>query len=193
MMRAARERSIFLLNMYIEEDVFNRDKIKMQMTNLAHHFNKNKSDFESASLSVEEEIVFKEIMEMVQSNAPIHIQAADMMIDDEMKAANKLLFTTVIPRQQLVLEKFDVLLALIDSNVAQEIQSLKTLQYSTNKYILQLIILVLAGVSISFFIIYSRTKSREAELTKLVAERTQNLEQAHSQVQSLIDNSTRYY
>jgi diguanylate cyclase (GGDEF)-like protein/PAS domain S-box-containing protein len=190
MMRAARERSIMLLNMYIEEDVFKRDNIKMQMTNLAHHFNRNKSDFESTKLLVEELIAFEEVMGMVQANAPIHIQAADMMIDDKMKAANKLLFTTVIPRQQQVLEKFDDILTLIDLNVAREIQSLKTLQYSTNRYILQLIILVLAAVSILFFIIYSRTKSRESELRNLVAKRTKNLEQAHLQVQSLIDNSS---
>lgn len=190
MMRAARERSIFLLNMYIEDDVFSRDQIKMQMTNLAHHFNQNKEDFESSQLLAEEKIAFEEVMEMVQANAPIHIQAADMMIDNEMREANKLLFTTVIPGQQLVLEKLDDILALVDLNVAEEIQSLKTVQYSTHKYILQLIILVLASVSILFFIIYSRTKSREAELKNLVAERTKNLEQEHLQVQSLIDNSS---
>ena len=190
MMRAARERLILLLNMYIEDDIFNRDQIKMQMVELAQQFLKNKEDFKSANLSDIEKTAFEDVMVLVNANAPLQLQVADLMVNDEMKTANKLLFMQAIPRQQVVLEKFDNILVLIEENVSREIQGLKTLQSSTNKYILQLIILMLAGVSISFFSIYSRTKSRESELKKLVAERTQSLEQAHSQVQSLIDNSS---
>lgn len=190
MMRAARERSVLLLNMYIEQDVFARDAMKMQLTNLAHHFNESKSDFENADLSVEEKTVFDEVMTMVKANAPVHLHAADKMINDEMKEANVLLFDEVIPRQQQVLEKFDYILSLIDTSVNEKIQSLKTLQYRTNQYILQLIFLMLTGISILFFISYSRSVRRESELKKLVAERTQNLQQAHNQVQSLIENSS---
>ncbi|MCW8988462.1 MAG: diguanylate cyclase [Gammaproteobacteria bacterium] len=190
MMRSARERSILLLNMYIEQDVFNRDEIKMDMTTEAHHFNRSKSEFENTKLSDEEKAVFVEVMDMVKSNAPVHLQAADLMVNNEMERANELLFNIVIPKQQDVLQKFDEILALIDVNVSQEIIKLKTLQRTTTKYILQLILLVLAGAFAFFFVIHSRTKIRESELKKLVAERTRKLEQAHAQVDSLVANSS---
>jgi len=107
-----------------------------------------------------------------------------------MEHANKLLFKSVIPKQEIVLQKFDEILALIDTNVTNEIRKLKDLQRSTNRYILQLVILVLAGIFSAFFLIYSRTRIRESELKTLVAERTYKLEQAHAQVKSLVDNSS---
>lgn len=190
MMRAARDRSIILLNMFIEKDVFKRDELKTKMSIFARQFDQNKLSFEKTELSAAESAVFTEIMEMVTFNAAIQLQAAEMMINDEMEVAKKLLFNSALPNQEKILYKFDFIVGLIDANVTREINSLKILQYSINKYILELIILVLAGVSILFFIIYTRAKVRESELKKLVAERTQNLEMAHSQVKSLIDNSS---
>ena len=190
MMRSARERSILLLNMYIEKDIFKRDDIRTKMTTEAHYFNNNKSNFEMLNLSTEERAEFEEVMNMVKKNAPIHLEAADLFIANEMELGNKLLFNTVIPNQEHVLLKFDEVLALIDSNVSQEIIKLKSLQRSTNKYILQLILLVLGGVFAFFFVVHSRVKIREKELKRLVDERTKNLEQAHAQVKSLVDNSS---
>lgn len=187
---SARERSLLLFNMYIEKDVFKRDDLKLEMTTLAHHFNQNMLDFEKANLSDTEKVVFLEVMKMVKSNALIHLEAADLMVSNEMEQANKLLFGFVMPNQERVLHKFEEILTLIDSSVQQEISKLKNLQSKTNQYILELILLVLGGILVLFFTIYSRTKKRESELKDLVTERTQESERANAQVKSLVENSS---
>lgn len=187
---AARERSLLLFNIYIEQDVFKRDDLKLKMTTLAHHFNTNMLSFEKANLSDAEKTIFDKVIKMVKANAPVHLEAAGLMVSDEMELANKILFGTVIPNQEEVLHEFDEILNLIDVNVRDEIGRLQSLQNLTNKYILELVFLVLSGIFILFFIIYTKTKKRESELKELVVERTQQSEQAHAQMKSLVENSS---
>lgn len=187
---AARERSIILFNMYSEKDIFERDELKLKLSVVARRFDQNKSDFEKANLSEVESAAFVQAMKMVRMNAPFHIETADLLVASEMEQAKKLLFGTVIPNQEDVLQKFDEILTLIDTRVSQEIGRLQSLQNSTNKYILQLVILVLGGIFSLFIIIYSRTKKRESELRELVKERTKKMELAHSQIKSLVENSS---
>lgn len=187
---AARERSLLLFNIYIEKDVFKRDSLKLKMTTLAHHFNKNMSSLEKTNLSNAEKTAFDEVMQMVKVNAPIHLEAAELMVSDQMEQADKILFGTVIPDQEKVLHKFDEIMNLIDANVRDEIGRLQSLQNLTNKYILELVFLVLSGIFTIFFIIYTKTKKRESELKELVVERTQQSEQAHAQIKSLVENSS---
>lgn len=190
MTKIARERSLILFNMYIEKDVFVRDELKLNMGALARQFDQYMSNFENANLSKAESVAFVEVMKLVRMNAPFHLEAADLMVVAEMEKAKELLFGTVFPNQEKVLQQFDVILTLVDTHVNKEIGRLQSLQNSTNKYILQLVIFVLAGIFTLFFIVYSRTIKRETELKVLVAERTQETEQAHAQVKSLVENSS---
>lgn len=190
MTMAARERSIILFNIYSEKDIFERDELKFKMSAVARRFDQNKVDFEKTNLSEAESAAFVQVMKMVRINAPFQIETADLLVASEMERAKKLLFDTVMPSQEEVLQKFDEILTLIDTRVSQEIGRLQSLQNSTNKYILQLVILVIGGIFILFFIIHSRTIKRESELKELVEERTEKLEQAHAQVKSLVENSS---
>lgn len=190
MTKIARERSLILFNMYIEKDVFERDELKLKMGALARHFDQYMSNFKNANLSEAESVAFVEVMKLVRINAPFHLEAADLMVAAEMEQAKKLLFGTVFPNQEEVLQQFDEILTLVDTHVSKEIGRLQSLQNSTNKYILELVILVLGGIFTLFFIIYLRTIKRESELKVLVAERTHDSEQAHTQVKSLVENSS---
>lgn len=190
MAMVARNRSIILFSMIAEKDIFIRDDLLLKMSDQATLFNENMTKYESSKLTKDEHVLFNLIMKKVRHNAPHHIKVAELLVEDKINVANKLLFDVVIPNQETVINEFKKLLNLVDYNVSLELEKLKQLQSDTNKYIFQLVTLVLVAIFVLFNAIYSRTMKREVELKTLVAERTKQSEQAHAQVNSLVENSS---
>lgn len=190
MMRFARERSIILLEMYIEPDVFERFNIRQRMTGEAINFVSARSDYEKTNITAEEKQLFDEIFEIVAVTAPIQVEAAEFMIADEMDKANKLLFGDALPNQALIMKKFNDLLHLVEKETDKEVSNMESLLDENNTNVLFLIILVISGTLISFLLIIVHSRKRERELQKLVNERTHELENAHIRTKSLVKNAS---
>jgi len=190
MMRFARERSIILLEMYIEPDVFERYNIKQRMTGEAINFVSARSDYEKTNISPEEKLLFDEITEIVSITAPVQVEAAEFMIADDMNKANDLLFGDALPNQALIMKKYNDLLRLVEIETDKEVSNMKSLLDENNINILLLILLVISGTFISFLLIIIHSKKRERELQQLVNERTNDLEKAHMRTNSLVENAS---
>lgn len=190
MTMAARERSILLLEMYIVEDVFDRDAIKVKLDYAASHFLKNRQIFEKSELSSKETKLFNEALQLISTNVPLQAKAAEMLIDNKMDSAGEILFHSAMPNQTNILLKFNEIHALIENDSVGKIASLKDQLNTTNRYILELIALIIGGAFVILIVFYFRFKNRERDLKFLVEERTRDLNKAHEQARSLIKNSS---
>ena len=190
MTAAARERSILLLEMYITEDVFERDEIKIKLDYAASFFLKNKQIFENSELSIEEKEQFNEVMQQISTNVPLQTKAAEMLIEDKVDSAGEILFHTAIPNQTKILQKFDEIHKLIENDSKDKIVSLKNQLNTTNRYVLGLVALVIGGTFAIFIVIYLRFKNRERGLKDLVEERTRDLIKINEQARSLVNNTS---
>ena len=190
MMRAARERMIILLQMYIENDVFERYNKRQDMNKEAEKYIAAKDVFENSILEIEELELFRDISDLVSILGPVQTNAAELMIAEQMDEVDGLLFKTAIPHQTQLMLKFEMLLDLVENETGKKISSMKKLLESNNLRVNLLIAWVVLGTLISFVIIISRSKKRENELKQLVDERTLDLAKAHVRTKSLVENAS---
>jgi diguanylate cyclase (GGDEF)-like protein/PAS domain S-box-containing protein len=190
MMRSARERSVVLLEMSIEKDVFKRDELRFRLDRQAAVFIVFRSLFEKQPLTPEESKVFYNLLEMVFENVPILDQVADLLIADELEEARKLLIDVAMPNQNRIFLEFEKVINLIEENSRYEIEQLKELLQKNNQLTFQLAFLVVGGSFVVFLIIHALSLRREKELQQLIAERTRELESAHIKTRSLVENAS---
>ncbi len=190
MTSAARERSVILLEMYILEDPFDRDSLRLEMDTEAARFIKFRQVFQESTLSNEESRLFSQALELISDNVPIQKQTVELLLENRMADAGQLLFEKALPNQSQILDKFSEIHHLMEANSLKKVASLKNHLNNTNRNTLLLLALVIGATFIAFTFIYSRAKNRERDLQGLVNERTRELEKAHRLTQSLVENSS---
>lgn len=190
MMEVARERTIILLKMYVKTDVFERDELTENMRNEAVRFIKSREIIEGSELTNEEKVAFDELMRLININSPIQMKVAELLNSDLNHEAHDLLFDHAVPNQLDILNKFDVILGMVESETRGEVSNLENIVNTTNKRVFQLVFLVIVGTLASLVIMYFRSISRERILEEVVEQRTQALAQANRRTNSLIENSS---
>jgi diguanylate cyclase (GGDEF)-like protein/PAS domain S-box-containing protein len=162
---AARERSYILVQMFNEEDYFKRDQLRQAFDNRASQFKKNRVIFLSAQLSASESSEITMALKLVGLTEVYDTTAADYMMADNMDAAEKVLFGAAVPSLYKVIEKFGLLLDLVDNEgqlVLVELQS----QLKNNLYIMFILtsLFVFSAVILTL-LMFSRMKKDAALLT----------------------------
>lgn len=190
MMAAARYRSTLLLQMYIQQDIFERDEINSKLNQQANRFVKGKQIFEGAQRSQSEIAAFNDILKLVVINQPIQEKAAELLMANDMQSAGRVLFNEALPNQVLIIEKFEALLDLMEKDSRSDLQKLSGLLSETHDSVFLLIGLVVFSVIFAFVIIMNRSRKRERELQHEVSLRTKELQVAHNRTRSLIENAS---
>jgi diguanylate cyclase (GGDEF)-like protein len=114
MFSASRERSVILLKMLAEEDLFELDDLKQVLSLEASNFIAAHQQFTKMKLGKEEKLILAEQNEAVRYNAPLQNRVAELFVDGERDQARELLFNKAIPGQVLVLKKISNMLALYE-------------------------------------------------------------------------------
>jgi diguanylate cyclase (GGDEF)-like protein/PAS domain S-box-containing protein len=187
MMRSARERSVILLQMSNQSDPFSRDELRFKLDTQAAAFIVFKAFFEKQQLTEAEKSAFNDVLIKVSDNEPLQNQVADLLMADEIDKAQELLLARAMPNQNIVIVEFDKVLKLIEESSREEIVSLQELSQKNNLHTFQLAFLVVGGSLVVFLIIHVLSLRREKELQTLVAERTRELELAHTKTRTLVD------
>lgn len=155
MMEVARERTIILLKMYVKTDVFERDELTENMRNEAVRFIKSREIIEGSELTNEEKVAFDELMRLININSPIQMKVAELLNSDLNHEAHDLLFDHAVPNQLDILNKFDVILGMVESETRGEVSNLENIVNTTNKRVFQLVFLVIVGTLASLVLCIS--------------------------------------
>ncbi len=165
MSSAARERTIILVQMMNEKDVFERDKMSLLFYKPAQRFNKNREIFSRSSLSPAEKKKFNYVLDMVRETSDKLRLASDLLISGDDALAKKVLFSEVFPNHNAIVIAFDLIQQLITAHSQDEINNLEG-QVETNRQKLIYLMLFLILISfVSVFQVRARFKSKEVLIT----------------------------
>ncbi len=160
---AARKRSFILVKMLNEDDIFERDQLHLRFDRQAFEFIKNRDIFLSTQLSEEEKKIFDELLELIKLAEVHDTDAANYMMEDNMLAAERILFGDAFPRLYKIIENFSILLTIVDGKNQAVLIRLKS-QLKNNLYaILLLATLLVFAAALLIYGMFVRMK-RDADL-----------------------------
>lgn len=190
MMRSARERTLSLFEMHVSEDVFEIEELNSGMIQEASNFLENKARLESTNLTPRESGLLEDALRLTSINAMTQRRAAELMYEGEMGEARELIYNSILPVQEDVLKKFEYFLQGLEVNSLSEVENLNGLHKKSTIYIVLFLSVILFAVALVFVAFYIGFKRNEQRLLRLVNERTAQLDQAHEQTRSLVENSS---
>lgn len=189
---SARERTLGLYKILHEKDVFVRDQISKDVSQLRYKVNEARKELETLLNDADRPTynsAYKSIFEVV----PLQEKVIELAMNEQDEAANKLLNNDVLKFQNIVFSSLDNLYNF------QKLQADKTLQQALkNQQLIRIIIFlltlftVIVSAVIAFYVIRSEQKNHN-ELSRLnlslesrVEERTKQAENAQLKVSKIL-------
>ena len=115
MYNSARERSIILLSMYVQDDPFEIDELWQEMGTHARTFIRARQHLMSMELDQDELHLLNIQAELTTKNVPYQEQAAELMVQGEKEAAGEILFERAIPGQTEVLQHLSAVVTIYNA------------------------------------------------------------------------------
>jgi diguanylate cyclase (GGDEF)-like protein len=172
MYMAARERSILLLTMNTEDDIFQLDELTQEMSRQASIFIQARSQLDHLPMSSKEREIFEAGKNLVSENAPMQNIVGRLYMEGERKKARNLLFERAIPGQQKVLDQIRKMLELYERNAAVIISDIeqRTKNVTVKFQLLAIAFLAAAGFFLAYVFLSARREKKI--LQKNAAEKT---------------------
>lgn len=171
MIDASRERSFTLLKMAYEEDIFVLDELNQEFSEQARIFIAARDKLLSMPLTNKEQELLARHRELVKINAPKQDEVAQLFLDEDRTEALKLLFSSAIPGQLLVIKHLALMLDEYNKNSMAFIESMdKEFEANTQVYILLGVLLLVIG-TIAIVIMLTRvSRKEELQLSQALSE-----------------------
>ena len=169
MYKAARERSVILLTMNSEEDIFELDELNQEMARQASLFIRAREKLDDVYMTDEERAIFEAGKGLVTENSPVQNLVSDLFLDEERQQARDLLFEKAIPGQEKVLGQINQMLDLYDQNAVTIIADIeqRTQKVTRDFQLITLAFIVIGAVFLIYIVISAR---RERVILKQNAE-----------------------
>lgn len=163
MYAASRERSLILLKMLAENDPFELDDLRQQLSDQAGLFIEAREQFISLRLNHDESLILAEQDAAVSTNAPLQNKVADFFIEGHHDTARELLFTQAIPGQINVMKKINNMFKLYEADSLKIVSNIDTnfQNASLDFQILSASLLITSALFIFFTIQVSRREQHK--------------------------------
>jgi len=166
MLVSARERTISLQRMVRLKDPFERDDEWMRFNSYGARFATARKQFVELGISDEEDAILKAQGKLTNSVAPTQMKIAEMAINDQLEAAERMLSANALPGQELVFVQLYNLLSLLENESNQTVLNVSKQLKSTKQNLLTFIIVIVLGGSIISFIVIRRIGVTERKLSR---------------------------
>jgi len=182
---AARERSLIVLRMFHEQDIFIKDEMSMQIRNEASRMSKAIAKFRAAQQTNKQKDLFSAVVSQMQSTAPKVLEVSDLLIEEKNGHARVLLFNFVLPNQDAILNLLHLLDNLVDEEGKKNSQSLQQALSANRELIISLVALFVFFTGCIFFLVQKGYARREREI-QLQGEK---LQESNAINQSILDTA----
>ena len=169
MYKAARERSVILLTMNSEEDVFELDELNQEMARQASKFIRARAQLDELPMTDEERGIFEAGKDLVSENSPLQNIVSRLFLEEQRQQASDMLFEKAIPGQDMVLNQINLMLDLYDRNAAAIIGDIeqRTRKVTRDFQLITLAFFIIGAVFLLYIILAAR---RERAILKSNAE-----------------------
>ncbi len=162
MLSASRKRSLILLEMATEADVFNLDELKQRLAEQAQIFIAAEENIYSLPLTEKEFTLLERVRETVVINAPKQNQVADLFIEDKPEKAMRLLFSHALPGQNEEQEQLGLIIDEYNNNSIKFIGNMDR-DFEANTHVYILLGGLLLGIGTIAIVIMLTRVSRQEE------------------------------
>jgi len=163
MFSASRERSLILLEMVAEEDVFELDDLNQRFAEQARVFIAAREKIYSLPLTEKEFILLERVRETITINEPKQNQVAELFTEEKREWAISLLFSHAIPGQTKVLQQLSLIIDEYNNNTIGFIENMdREFEANTHVYVLLGGLLLVIG-SIAIVIMLTRVSRKEEQ------------------------------
>ena len=176
MYNASQERSVILLKMHIERDIFELDELNMQLGEQARIYIKARQKLFTLPSSTKEKELLEKQKAAAMKNGPLQDSIAQMFIEEKRDAATKMLIDKAIPGQHMMRTYINKSLEEFNNENAQIIDNIKN-KFEENNRISLILGTLLAFSSIAIIIVVLTRLSRKEE--KVIVDALKQAEQAN--------------
>ena len=182
----ARNRARYTLQILVEDDPFKQDELNLKIENLASAFAEVRTKLDTMPFTKEDKQIYLSALDLVPEVLPAQRQAVELlMFGGDYEKARELIYSIVLPGQQLIIDKFSNLLHREHEDIkatAALIQNTIADKHNNNNYLYGLVILMLTLLFAMKAMLIVReqkiTRDAHANLESMVRERTQELSEA---------------
>lgn len=191
MYNASQERSVILLKMHIEKDIFELDDMNMQMGEQARIFLKARQTLMALPLSIKEKEILKKQRAAAMKNGPVQDSVALMFLEGEHDAAINLLIDQAIPGQHIMRNHINESIEVYNNESAHIIENIRKNFEENNRISLLLgALLAFSGITI-IFIVLTRLSRKEENIIKNALKQAEQANQAKSDFLSRMSHELR--
>ena len=163
MFSASRERSLILLEMAAEGDVFELDDLNQRFSEQARIYITAWENIYSQPLTEKELTLLERVRKTVAINAAMQNQVAELFTEEKREQAISLLFSDAIPGQNKVIEQLSYIIDEYNKNSVEFIENMdREFEANTQVYILLTSLLFVIG-SIAIIIMLTRVSRTEKQ------------------------------
>ena len=175
MRTAARERTGHLTKMLIVDDVLKLDEEWMLFNDNGSRFMVGYAALKDMPFSSEERVLFDKEEDAMRLIGPIQRRVADLIFNDKLKEAKKLLLTSAIPKQYRAYNGLTKMMLLQQKNAKKSVEEAKQDFYKTG---IVMVVLAACIIVVSLLIAYF--------ITRRVTRSEYKLKQAHDKLEQRV-------
>ncbi len=154
MRNIARERVVLLFTALVLRDDFDRDDAITRFRELANDFATARTQFHAATLNPDEARQFSRMLEATRIAADYQTQVANLISNDQLSEAKKLLVDTAVPAQNELIKAYDQFLRLQTQQSKESTLQAKQANHSTYMVMVILVaVAILLSIIVSMFVI----------------------------------------
>lgn len=191
MYNASQERSVILLKMHIERDIFQLDEMNMQMAEQAGIFLKARQKLFTLSLSKREKEILEKQKAAAMKNSPLQDEVAKMFLEEKRDAATKLLIEQAIPGQHAMRSHINQTIKEYDNESEQLIENIqRNFEHNNNISLLLGALLAFSSIVI-IIVVMTRLTRQEEKIIKNALVQAKQANQAKSEFLSRMSHELR--
>lgn len=164
MIRSARERSLLILRMSYEQDVFIREEMAEQFVEQAGVFRKNLDLFRQSFPNSSQQEQLGTIMEIVKPSSKALNSTIDLMRDGNLEQAAVIATEQVLPNQDDIIRALEDMLATISQLANREVRETLHITKENRRLLIIMIAWISALVIIGSIALYLKFRSDTTEL-----------------------------
>ncbi|MDH5393889.1 MAG: EAL domain-containing protein [Gammaproteobacteria bacterium] len=166
MLVSARERTISLQKMVRMEDAFERDDEWMLLNGHGADFLTARKRYIELGISEEEQSILSVQGRLTNEVVPVQRKIAKLAFNDELAAAEKLLYETAIPGQDLVFVQLYHLLNFLETESNQTVHNVSEHLEDTKQNLWTTIVVIMLACTLIAIVIYRRINIAEKKLSR---------------------------
>jgi len=181
MYNASLERSVILLQMPVERDVFELDELNMQLGEQARIFLEARQKIFSLPLNEKEKKLLEMQKTAAMKNGPLQDSIAQMFLEEKRDAATKLLIEVAIPNQHIMRELIGRSINEYNNKYTQIIDNIRNEFEENNRISLFLGTLLALSSIVIIVVILTRLSRKEEKIIKDALKQAEQANRAKSQ------------